>query len=179
MNNLMKSIIINKNKNYIRRIAIILLMFVILYFLGFKFLRYPSEHTYFLLPTENVVIVFSIFGILACLLAIYIVLKNIFRKKAFLKIDEDGIFNGFFLYKKKLVRWEEIAEIKTLRYNNNNYIGLFLKEVKNNERGIESLLFNMNQRSMGTPYIIYYGDLECSFEDLRKTIIDSWEKYKK
>lgn len=82
-------------------------MIFVLYIL-MNFLRDPSEHIYFLLPTENMVIMFSIIGILSCLVVIYIIVKNTFRKDAFLKIDEEGIFNGFFLYRKKNIRWEEI-----------------------------------------------------------------------
>lgn len=174
-----KMVIINRNRNYIRPVIAIVLILCTLYFLGFKFLRYPSEHTYFLLPTRNSVVVFSILGILGCLLGIYVILKSLLRKDAVLKIDENGIFNGFSFYKNKFIKWEEMAKIESIRYNHNNYIAIFLKEAKNNEKGINYFLYKMNESSMGTPYIISSGDLDCSFEDLHKIIIDSWEKYKK
>lgn len=174
----MKTIIIEKNKNYFRRIVTILLMAFILYILV-KFLRYPSEHTYFLLPTKNTVIIFSIVGILFCCLIIYLVIKSIFRKDTFLKIDREGIFNGFFLYDKKFIKWEEIRMIDTIRYNYNNYIAIFLKESSNNEKGISSVFFKINEKSMGTPYIIHSGDLDCSFSELENFINDAFLKYKR
>ena len=171
-------VIINKSKNYIKTILVIVLILCTLYFLGFKFLRYPSEHTYFLLPTKNSVIAFSIFGILGCLLAIYIIFKTLFKKDSVLKIDEDGIFNGFSFYSNKLIKWEEISKIEVIRYNHNNYIGIFLKEAKNNEKGLNYFLYKMNDSSLGTPHIISSGNLDCSFEELSKLILDSWAEYK-
>lgn len=173
----MKTKIINKNKNYFRRIVIILLMVFTLYILV-KFLRYPSGYTYFLLPTKNSVIIFSLVGIVTSVLVIYIILKNSFRKNAFLKITEQGIFNGFFLFDKKNIKWEEISKIETIRYNYNNYIAIFLKETPNNEKGISSLFFKMNEKSMGTPYIINSGDLDCSFKELEKLILESYNTNK-
>lgn len=174
----MESIIINKNRNYTRKIIIFFLILITIYFLGFKFLRNPSDHTYFLLPTKNSVIIFAIFGILACLLGIYIVFISIFTKNAFLRIDQNGIYSGFFIYNKKSIRWSDISRIEIIRYNNNNYIGLFLKELRNDEKFIKSLLFNINLKSMGTPYIIYHGDLECDFNELKDSIFESWKKYR-
>lgn len=173
----MKTTIINKNKNYFKRIGIIVLMVFVLYILV-KFLRYPSEHTYFLLPTKNTVIIFSIVGIVSCCLAIFLIIKSVFRKDVFLKIDEEGIFNGFFLYNKKLIKWEEISKIETIKYNYNNYIAIFLKETPNNEKGISSLFFKMNEKSMGTPYIITSGDLDCSFDELERLILESYNQSK-
>ncbi len=173
----MKTTIIKKNKNHFRRIAIILLM-VLSIFILIKFLRYPSEHIYFLLPTKNSVIIFSLIGIFTSVLVVYVVLKNIFKKDAILKIDEQGIFNGFFFYDKKFIKWEEISKVETIRYNHNNYIAIFLKEMTNNERGISSLFFRMNKMSMGTPYIIYSGDLDCSFKELERLILESYNEVK-
>jgi hypothetical protein len=174
----MKTTIIGKNKNYFKRIGILVLMVFVLYMLV-EFLRYPSEHTYFLLPTKSTVIIFSIVGILSCSLVIFLVVKSILRKEVFLKIDGEGIFNGFFLYSKKVIKWKEISEIKTIKSNYNNYIAIFLKETPNNEKGISSLFFKMNEKSMGTPYIINSGDLDCSFEDLEQLILESYNQSKK
>ncbi|MGC5742978.1 STM3941 family protein [Chryseobacterium sp. NFX27] len=171
-------IIINKNKNYFKTILVIVLILCALYFLGFKFLQYPSEHTYFLLPTKNSVIIFSIFGILGCLLAMYLILKTIFRRNALLKIDNSGILNGFAFYNKKFIKWEEVAKIESITYNDNKYIGIFLKDPQNTEKGINYFLYKMNESSMGTAHIISSADLDCSFEDLKKNIFEYWEKYK-
>ena len=178
MNNIkMKTTIIGKNKNYFKRIGIIVLMFFVSYILV-KFVCYPSEHIYFLLPTKNTVIIFSIVGLAFCCLVIILVVKSIFRKGAFLKIDGEGIFNGFFLYNKKLIKWQEISKIETIKYNYNNYIAIFLNETPNNEKGISSLFFKINKKSMGTPYIITSDDLDCSFEELEQIILEKYKQSK-
>ena len=171
--------IINKNKNNLKPIAIIVLTLGIIYLLGFKFLRYPAEHTYFLLPTKKIVMTFSIIGITFCLLAIFIILKNIFRKNAFLKIYEQGIYDGFSFYSNKFIQWNEINRIETIHYNRNNYIAIFAKKTQNKEKGINRLFYKMNELFMGTPYIISAGYLDCSFNELEKVINDAFLKHKK
>lgn len=173
----MKAILIPRNNNYFRIIILIILVIFILYILS-KFLLHPSKYTYFLMPTRNSVILFSIAGILTCLLVLYIILKNIFRKDAFLKIDEEGIFNGFSFYDKKNIRWSEISKIETIRYNYNNYLAIYLKETLNKEKGVSYLFFKINEKTMGTPYIITSGDLDCTFKYLEKSIQEAFVKYK-
>ncbi|MNQ84842.1 hypothetical protein D3C85_999820 [compost metagenome] len=95
-----------------------------------------------------------------------------------LRIDNEGIFNSFFLYHKKNIKWEEISKIETIKHNNNNYIGIFLKEIINDEKGINSLFFKLNVMTMGTPYVIYSGDLSCSFEELKQLILESYNQSK-
>jgi hypothetical protein len=104
-------------------------------------------------------------------------LKTIFRKNALLKIDNSGILNGFAFYNKKFIKWEEVAKIESITYNDNKYIGIFLKDPQNNEKGINYFLYKINESSMGTAHIISSADLDCSFEDLKKNIFEYWEKY--
>jgi hypothetical protein len=178
MNNIkMKTVIIEKNNNYFKRVSIIMLMVFILYIL-FNFLYNPSEHTYFLLPTKNAVIIFSIVGSLSCCLVIFLVIKSVFQKDVFLKIDGQGVFYSFFLHKNTLIKWDEISKIETIKYNYNNYIAIFLKETPNYEKGISSLFFKMNEKSFGTPYIITSGNLDCTFDELERLILEGYNQSK-
>ena len=36
----------------------------------------------------------------------------------------------------------------------------------------------MNEKSMGTPYIITSGDLDCSFKELERLILESYNQSK-
>jgi len=175
----MNEIIINRNRNYLSPLLIIALMVFMLYVLIFRFLRYPTDHIYFLLPTKEIVVIFSIIGIVTCLLIIFLTVRGIFKKDNFLRIDNQGIFNGFFLYKNKFIKWEEIKNIETIKYNYNNYIAIFPKKVSNKEKGLKRLFYKINELTMGTPYIIFSGDLDCSFSELEKNIKDMFFKYKK
>ncbi len=169
----MKTIIINKNRNYFRPILALIIIIWAFYF-GFKFLLYPSEHISFLFRTKEIVVIFSTVGILSCFLGIFIIIKSMFRKNAFLKIDEQGIYDGFSFYNNKLIKWQEISRIETIRYNYNNYIAIFTKRTLNKEKGINYLLYKINELSMGTPYIISSGYLDCSFSELEKNVNDAF-----
>lgn len=175
----MKEIIINKNRNYLKPILLIALMLYILYGLIFKFLRYPAEHTYFLLRTKEIVVIFSIVGIIVCPLVIFLIMKTLIKKNAFLKIDELGIYDGFSIYDNKFIKWREIDRIETIRHNYNNYIAIFPKRISNKEKGINRLFYKINELTMGTPYIISSGYLDCSFNELEKNINEMFLKYKK
>lgn len=154
-------------------------MVTTLYFLLFKFLLHPSEHTYFLLRTKYAVVLFSIVGIIACFLVIYIIIKSLFRKNAFLKIDQQGIFDGFSFYKNKHIKWEDIYRIESVRYNYNNYLTIFSTKSKNNEKGLSYLFYQINKITMGTPYIITSGYLECNFNEMEKAVNNAFAEYKK
>jgi len=175
----MKEIIIKKNRNYFRPVLALVIMFWGLYFLIFRFLPYPSEHTYFLLRTKEIVVIFSIVGIIVFSLIIFLVLKTLFRKNAFLKIDNMGIYDGFSFYDNKFIKWSEVDKIETIRHNYNNYIAIFPKRISNKEKGINRLFYKINELTMGTPYIISSGYLDCSFNELEKNINEMFLKYKK
>jgi hypothetical protein len=176
--NQMESTIFKRNTNYSRKILIIILLSFILYQL-FNFLKYPSEHTYFLFRTKEIVVLFSLFGIVFCFLGVFVVFKSVIGSKAYLKIDANGIFNGFFLYKKKFIGWEEINEIRTIKYNYNNYIAIFLKKSRFKEKGLSYIFYKINEYTIGTPYVIYSGDLECNFQELEMAIKEAFLIYKK
>ena len=110
---------------------------------------------------------------------LFIILKSILRKNAFLKVDNEGIFDGFSFYNNKYIKWEEVKRIETIRHNYNNYIAIFTNKSLNKEKGLSYILYKINELSMGTPYIISSGYLKCSFKDLEKTINDAFLEHKK
>ena len=170
--------ILERNKNYLRPILSLIIILLVVYF-GLIFLLNPAKHISFLLRTKETVFVFSMFGIIISLLGGYIIITSILRKNAFLKVNEDGIYDGFSFYNNKFIKWEEISRIETIRYNYNYYIAIFTTKSRNKEKGLSYILHKINELSMGTPYIITSGYLKCSFKDLEKTINDAFFEYKK
>jgi hypothetical protein len=167
----MKAIILERNKNYLRPILSLIIIILVVYF-GVIFFLNPTKHISFLLRTKESVVVFSMFGIIFSLLGIFIILKSILRKNAFLKVDNEGIYDGFSFYNNKYIKWEEVKRIETIRHNYNNYIAIFINKSLNKENGLSYILYKINELSMGTPYIISSGYLKCSFKYLEKTIND-------
>ncbi|OFM81469.1 hypothetical protein HMPREF2660_05995 [Weeksella sp. HMSC059D05] len=177
MNKEMKTIIIQGKKNYLKKIAVIAIMIALIYILV-TWLKNPTNIQYFLLPTEWSVIIFSLTGIIISILVIYLFSRNFFIKNPLLKIDVEGIYFSFFVFRKKTIEWKEIDKIESIKYNHNNYIAIFLKESQNDEKGINALFYNMNKMTIGTPYVIYSGDLDCTFSELERLILESYNQSK-
>lgn len=174
----MDPIIIKKKKYNVR--AILALITVIFGFLfSLEFLLHPSEYIHFRLRSKEIVIIFSVIGLVSCFIAAFVILKVMFRKNAFLRIDKHGIYDGFSSYDCKFIKWEEIDRIHTINYNYNNYIAIFNTKRLQKEKGINLLFYKMNEFSMGTPYIITSGYLDCSFKELEQFILDAYKKNKR
>ncbi|TRZ41657.1 STM3941 family protein [Robertkochia solimangrovi] len=174
----MEVIIHKKNKNrLILSIILIVLLIVLFYFLVI-FFKNPSEHTFFLFPTKNSILLFSLFGMTVTLIAFLNFIYNIFfMPNPILRIDDTGIYNEFFYYNKKHIIWSEIKTIQAIKYNQHeHYIAIFLKELVNNERGIRRIIFSLNHKLIGTPYLINYRSLDCSFNQLKKEIFDAYKQ---
>ena len=154
-------------------------MAYLVYVLAFQFLADPSGHVFVLLPTKEIVIFFSLLGILVCPLVIFLILTGMFRKNAYIKLNDVGIYDGFSFYKNKFIRWEEIYSVVKIRHNYNNYIGIYTLKMRNNERGINRILFQINKSTMGTPYIISSGYLDCSFKELEEAVQGAFSEHKK
>ncbi len=103
----------------------------------------------------------------------------IFLENAFLRIDKEGIYDGFSLYDHKFISWEEIYRIKIISYNYNNYIAIFTTKRLQKEKGIKLLFYKLNEFSMGTPFILTSGYLDCSFKELERLVLDAYEKSKR
>lgn len=174
----MNSIIINKKK-YNFRAILVLIIVTFGFFFSLEFLFHPSEFIYFRLPRKEIVIIFSIIGIISCVLAAFIIIKMIFLENAFLRIDKEGIYDGFSLYDHKFIAWEEIYRIKIISYNYNNYIAIFTTKRLQKEKGIKLLFYKLNEFSMGTPFILTSGYLDCSFKELERLVLDAYEKSKR
>ena len=173
----MDPIIISKKKYNFRAIlALIIVIFA--FFFSLKFLLHPSEYIYFGLPSKEIVVIFSVIGLLSCLIVAFVIMKVMFRKNTFLRIDKHGIYDGFSLYDCKFIKWEEISRIKIINYNYNNYIAIFTTKRLQKEKGINLLFYKMNEFSMGTPYIITSGYLDCSFKELERIILDAYKENK-
>ena len=175
----MEVIIHTKNKNRLLSVIILIIFLSILFYFLIIFLRNPSKHIFFLLPTKNIVILFSLVGMMIVFLVFLNILYNIFfNKNPVLRIDETGIYNEFCYYDKKKINWSEIKKIEAIKYNHNYYIGIFLKKIVNNEKGIKRIIFNLNHKSMGTPYLINYRSLDCSFKQLKREIFEAYNRNK-
>lgn len=172
---------IEKRNNQSRIYLVIVILILALYF-STRFLLNPSQHTYWLLPSEKSVIIFSIIGIFISITTIIIIIKQIFNKNAYILINHEGIYYGFYLYKNKFIYWKDINDIKIIKYNFNKYLAIYVKDISKYEKiesGVTRLIFKMNMNTNETPFLMYTKHINLSFDDFYKTLVKEWEEYKK
>lgn len=109
------------------------------------------------MPNEVIVVLFSILSILSSFLLLYILIKSIFNKHFFIKINQDGLFMGIIQYSNKLISWNDIAKVETIKMNNIEHIIIYINNVeyyKSKEKGIQKYFFLSRTKKYGTPFVI-------------------------
>lgn len=100
-------------------------------------------------------------------------IKKMFDKTIGLTIDENGIFDNTNASSVGLIKWEDIAAIKTRKVASTKFLliyttnpDFYLDKVK----GFKRKLMEGNSRLYGTPLSITSTTLEYNFTDLEKLI---------
>ena len=178
----MESIIFKKSKLKYFIIGFLLLLIIIgALYVSIQFITKPAEYIYWRFPSETSIFSLGIIGILASLVLIYILIKTLLNKNFYLKIDKNGLFLGLIQYSKKLVLWNDITKIESIKIDGTKYIIIYVKNVEYygvNERGIQKYFFNSNTKKYKTPFIINVNALSENFDTILNSIITNWKKYK-
>lgn len=175
-----KTLIIKKNriKFYIYFVLSTILLFGALAMSIIGSLN-PSKYVYWFLPSKEIVFVVSVIGIIFTIMGLILVLYNVFNDKYYIEINNQGVFIGLLPYHNRFVRWEDIEEIEEKKINYNKYLVLFVKDpilyLDNDNNLLHKFFFKMNLNMHGTPYFINTNSLDCSFEELKKNIIEYWK----
>ncbi|PQJ74163.1 STM3941 family protein [Polaribacter gangjinensis] len=156
-------------KNDIFRILLVLPLIAFYYPLTLFYIS-PSEHIWWRMPSEIYVLMFSIFGYIVISFSIIVMFKLIL-KKGYVKINNEGIYNDFFFSNKKNLKWNEIESIRLIKYNQNLYLGFFLKKNEfGKKRGFDYLAHKLNISTFGTGHFIHSSFLNCTFMELVKEV---------
>lgn len=178
----MTDIIFKKNKpKYLFFILLLLIILFIAVYISTLFIFNPSKYIYWLMPNELIVFLVGIMGILGVLVLLYIMIKSVFNKNFFIRINQDGLFLGIIQYSNKLIYWKDITGIESVEINGIKHISIYIKNIeyyKNQERGIQKYFFTTRTEKYKTPFVINVNALSDSFNDIIKSIIASWEKFK-
>lgn len=144
-------------------------------------LQNPEKYTFVLLPSKYLVLALSGIGIVVIPYVCNFLIRLIFSKTAFFEINKKGIYNGLGFTKKKQIEWECIKEIDIINYQGISRIRI---KVFDNEPFIENtdfikkIILKQTINELSTPILIDNVYLKCSFEELSKMVLSSWEKYK-
>jgi len=58
-------------------------------------------------------------------------------------------------------------------------LAIFSNKSINNEIGLSYLFYKINKITIGTPYIITSGYLDCNFSEIEKVVNKAFAEYKK
>jgi len=178
----MSDIIFKKNK--FKYLFIALLLLVIIIFTGYistLFIFHPSEYIYWLMPNKLVVFLIGILGASGTLVLLYIVIKSVFNKNFFIRINQEGLYLGIIQYSNKLIYWKDITSIESIEINGIKHIVIYIKNIeyyKNKENGIQRYFLKLNLGKYNTPFVINVNALSDKFDVIMQSIIRNWEKYK-
>jgi len=163
------------------KVVSILMLIVILFVWCVITVQNPEKYTFVLLPSKYLVLILSIIGMMAMIYLFIFFIKLIFNKKAFFEINEKGIYNGLGFTKEKQIEWNNIKKVDIINYKGIPRIRINLYNdhpfIENTDF-ITKFILKQTIKDLGTPIIIDNVYLKCSFDELSKIILESWEKYK-
>jgi hypothetical protein len=178
----MSDIIFKKNK--FKYLFIALLLLVIIIFTGYistLFIFHPSEYIYWLMPNKLVVFLTGILGALVSLVLLYIMIKSVFNKNFYIRINQEGLYLGIIQYSNKLIYWKDITGVESMEINGIKHILIHIKNIeyyKNKEKGIQKYFFTLNTEKYKTPFAINVTALSDKFDVIMQSIIRNWGKFK-
>ncbi|UKB85401.1 hypothetical protein LF887_07200 [Chryseobacterium sp. MEBOG06] len=178
----MTDIVFRKNKlKYLFFFVILLIILLFTIYFSIKFISNPSKYIYALMPNELIVFIVGIMGILGSFVLSYIMIKSIFNKEFFIRINQKGLFLGIIQYSNRLINWNDITKIEIIDVNNIKHIIIYIKNIeyyKNKEKGLEKYFFISRTKKYGTPYVINTNALSAKISDITEAIVQNWKKFK-
>ncbi|MGC5742977.1 STM3941 family protein [Chryseobacterium sp. NFX27] len=163
------------------KIVTILMLIVALFVWCVITVQNPEKYTFVLLPSKYLVLILSSIGMIAMIYLFNFFIRLIFNKKAFFEINKKGIYNGLGFTKEKKIEWNNIEKVDVINYKGIPRIRVNLYNYRpfiENTDFVTKFILKQTVKDLGTPVIIDNVYLKCSFDELSKRILDSWEKYK-
>ncbi len=145
------------------------------------FVLSPDKYTSFLIRNEKIIELIGYVGVIFFGIATFFIFIKFLDKKPGLIINEKGIFDNSNAGSLGLIEWNDIIDIRQEKVMSTKFL---LIMVKNPERyiekasGLKKVTLKQNMITYKTPLTLTSAGLKSTFEDLRKVIFDSWEKYK-
>lgn len=123
-------------------------------------------------------------GILGCLFSLpllsYIIYK-LFQQIGVI-INDKGLIDKTSLMSVGFIPWSEISNIRKVTIMSKDFLLIDVKNpekyIENSKNYIQRILMKWNYKSYRTPITLNEKMLECSFSELERIIIDSFEKNK-
>ncbi|RST27722.1 STM3941 family protein [Chryseobacterium lacus] len=178
----MMDIFFKKNKlKYLYFISVLLIILLASVYISIVFIYTPSEYIYWLMPNELSVFLVGASLAVCSLIILYILIKSVFNRNFYIRINQDGLYLGIIQYSNKLIHWKDITGIESVEINGIKHILIYIKNIecyKKYEKGIQKYFFVSRNEKYKTPFVINVSALSDNFNDIIKSIIANWEKFK-
>ncbi|RBA27740.1 STM3941 family protein [Flavobacterium tibetense] len=159
------------------------LFYINIFFLTcFLFVLTPQTFTSVICRNKHIIFTIGILGIILALIYLYPLFSKLFKNKAGLIINENGIFNNTEYLNLGFIKWSDVISVKTKTCGKGKYLLLELENEDEYMKRLDNCIFKFyakfNKVQYGTIVHITHSTLDCSFEDLERLILSSYNQNK-
>ncbi|MDQ0066037.1 STM3941 family protein [Chryseobacterium lathyri] len=169
----------NIKKNNTKLTLIVAVMSLIL-ILGTIAVINPTKYTSFIY--RNGMIIFAV-GIISTIVSTYFLYQfgsKLFDRNAIFSINSKGISDKINMLDYPNISWKDIIKIEEYNINNVPHLKVFVdnpQQYINQKKGFKKWVLNFNYKKYHTPILLNSTYLSCSFNDFKKSILDSYKEY--
>lgn len=166
-----------------RKLAMILAGSLLFVVAGIYFLITPATFTSPVMPNETITFIIGGLAILFFGFCALYAVKKLFDDNPGLVIDDYGITDNSGGLSAGIVPWNEIDGIDVAQVQNQRFILIMVnnpeKYIDAQKGGIRKRMMKVNYRMYNTPICISPNGLQTNFDDLYKTLKNSYRAVKK
>ncbi|REC73782.1 hypothetical protein DRF60_19005 [Chryseobacterium elymi] len=169
----------NIKKNSLKLSLIIVVMILIL-MLGVFLIMNPTKYSSFLFRNGMVIFIAGIINIIISTYCIYQLGSKLFDRNAIFSINSKGISDKINMLDYPNISWKDIIKIEEYNINNVPHLKVFVdnpQQYIKQKKGLKKWVLNFNYKKYHTPILLNSTYLSCSFDDLKKSILDSYKEY--
>lgn len=169
----------NIKKNNIKLSLIIAVMIVVL-IVGVIAIINPTKYISFIYRNGIIIFIIGIISVILSTYCIYQFGRKLFDKNAIFSISNKGISDRVNILDYPFIDWEDIIKIEECYINNVPNLKIFINHPDkyiNQKKGSLKWVLNFNNKKYGTPILLNCTFLSCTFQDYKKSILDSYKEY--
>lgn len=174
----MKEIKIDLSK---RKLVLLLSAGIGFVFFSCWFIVNPSNFVNFITRSEIIIFIVGILGVVVFGVASVFLFIKLFDNKSGLVINKEGIIDNTNSSSMGLISWSDITKIYKKKVISTE---ILIIEIRNPEgyiqkaNGLKKLGLKQNLKSYGTPITLTSVGLQCSFDELERLVLESYNQNK-
>ncbi|MGA9213160.1 STM3941 family protein [Kaistella sp.] len=168
-------------KNNIKFSLFIVFMSLLL-LIGIVAIINPTKYTSFFYRNGIIVFMVGVMGIIISSFFIYELGIKLFNRNAIFLINSKGIIDKVNILDYPFICWTDVITIEECKVNNTSYLKVIINNPEryiNQKKGLKKWLLNLNYKKYHTPILLNNTFLKCSFIELKQSITEAYEEYKK